>query len=230
MNTPSLVLASASPRRRRLIGWLGLETVATAADTAEDLDSDLAPEGLAVSLALEKADAASPAHPLAPALVAFDTVVVDDGTVLGKPIDEADAWRMLRGLAGGTHTVVTGVALVLGHDDEPVTFAVTTPVAMRALTDDDIALWIAEGECMGCAGAYNIERHLASVDDAECFQNVAGLPLCHVYRALADAVADGTLDPTRFAGLTPPVTRCDEALGRLCALGPAVCAGEARQI
>jgi len=223
MNTATLVLASASPRRRRLISWLGLSATATSADTAEDLTRDLGPTELASFLAAEKALAVRAAGVTAPVLVSFDTIVLDGGAVLGKPVDEADAWRMLRGLAGGTHEVVTGVALLFEGADAPETFAVTTTVSMRTLTDDDIALWVAEGECMGCAGAYNIERHLASVDDGECFQNVAGLPLCHVYRALATAAADGTLDAALASGLTAPVMRCDAALDRSCTLGPVVC-------
>jgi hypothetical protein len=92
---------------------------------------------------------------------------------------------------------------------------------MRTLSDAAIEAWVAEGECLGCAGAYNIERHLAGVDDDQCFHNVTGIPLCHVYRALV-AMPDTTL-----AGLTCPVAACDAALGRTCVLGPLLC-GPAR--
>lgn len=214
MKTPPLVLASASPRRRRLIAWLGLPFEALSTDTTEDLGSPLrsVPPVLARSLAADKARAARVALGDDEAVVlAFDTIVVLDRTVLGKPADEADAWRMLRALSGRTHEVVTGVAVLKPGEREPSTFAVTTEVDMRELDDETIAAWLAEGEALGCAGAYNIERHLASVGEGACYQNVAGLPLCHVYERLARLGVEG---------LVPPVAECDAARGCSCTLGP----------
>ena len=224
----ALVLASHSPRRRRLLSWLGLPFVSTEVDTPEDLDSPLAcdPAALAISLAAEKALAAaetgatSLAAAGAPALVlCFDTIVVLDGRVLGKPTDVADAWRMLRALSGRTHEVVTGVAILAPDDPEPRTLAVTTHVAMRPLDDEAIETWMAHGTFLGCAGAYNIEAQVAEVGTCECYQNVAGLPLCHVYAALAGDPEMREILPGR---LSSPVAACDAALMRLCALGPRV--------
>lgn len=216
--TPSdIVLASASPRRRRLVAWLGLDTQALATDTAEDLTRPLGPTALASVLAAEKATAARAAGATG-TILAFDTIVVLDGVVLGKPVDVDDARRMLRALSGGTHEVVTGVAIMGAAEPGPYAFHVETLVRMRELDDSGIDGWIAGGEALGCAGAYNIEHHLASVDDDQCFQNVAGLPLCHVYRELAAGRAGDA--PT---GLVPPVEACDAALGRRCLLGPVVC-------
>jgi septum formation protein len=215
MMKPEVVLASASPRRRRLIGWLGLPVRAVATDVPEDIPPGCDPASLAIGLAADKARAANGTGSL---VLAFDTIVVHDGEILGKPLDDADAWRMLRALSGGTHEVVTGVAIAGPAPERSAEFSVTTQVSMRVLTDGAIAAWIAEGEALGCAGAYNIERHLASVADDECFQNVAGLPLCHLYAALAR-------DRDLRDALTPPVAACDAALGRRCALGPRVCEG-----
>jgi septum formation protein len=188
----------------------------TAADVPEDLDSPLAadPPALACFIASEKAVAvrASDAVPNAPVL-AFDTIVVLDGTVLGKPADLPDADRMLRSLSGRSHQVVTGCTLLPPGERAPASFSVTTEVRMRDLSDDDIRAWAEKGELLGCAGAYNIESHLASVEDGECFQNVAGLPLCHLYRALATG-AFGVLP-----GLTPPISACEAARGVRCVLG-----------
>ena len=220
MNPPApILLASASPRRRRLVEWLGVDAEMHATDIQEDLTLPLRPAALACALAAEKATEARVAR--ADLLVlAFDTIVVLDGAVLGKPVDLADARRMLEALSGRTHEVITGVALLEPGDASPRTFSVSTPVLMRALTEDAISAWAAAGELLGCAGAYNIEHHLAYVGDAECFQNVAGLPLCHLYRELASGdVRDVP------AGLRAPVAACDTALGRACALGPALCAG-----
>jgi len=216
----SAMLASASPRRRRLIGWLGFTPRVTSVDTPEDLSSPLAadPPRLAAAIAAEKAVAAREEGGDGELVLAFDTVVVHEGRVLGKPVDVADAWRMLRELSGNVHEVTTGVALLVPGASAPLTFPVTTRVSMRALDDATIERWLASGEALGCAGAYNIEHHLASVADDECYQNVAGMPLCHVYAALAG----GALGRPP-SGLTPPVAACDAALGRQCRLGPRVC-------
>ncbi|PKQ16862.1 MAG: septum formation protein Maf [Actinobacteria bacterium HGW-Actinobacteria-7] len=221
MDKPVL-LASQSPRRRRLMAWLGVPFETAAVDTPEELDTPLAsnPVALAASLAAEKA-IASRAEGLAPdALVlCFDTIVVHDGRVLGKPADVADAWEMLRSLSGNTHQVVTGVALMCPGDREPRTFSAVTDVEMKTLTDCQIEAWMAAGTFLGCAGAYNIEAQVASVTDDECYQNVAGLPLCHLYAALK-VLPDGCVPD----GLHSPIAACDEALGRHCRLGPRLAA------
>lgn len=217
MSGSPIVLASASPRRRRLIGWLGLDVRTMSTDTDEDLAQPLEPPRLAASLAAEKALGARGGGEVGTVL-AFDTIVVLDGQVLGKPADVDEARHMLNALSGRTHQVITGVA-VLGPDAEaPVVRPVTTQVRMRTLDAATQDAWLAGDEMLGCAGAYNIERHLASVADDECFQNVAGLPLCHLYRMLASGDAGAPPE-----GLTPPVDACDAALGRQCRLGPAVC-------
>ena len=217
-----LVLATQSPRRRRLLEWLGLPFTSTAVDTPESLDTPLAaaPPALAVSLAAEKAAAARQAGLADDALVlCFDTIVVLDGEVLGKPSDVAEAWRTLRALSGRTHQVVTGVAALPPGASEPHTFAVVTNVAMRSLTDADIEAWMAHGTFMGCAGAYNIEAQVAEVTLDECYQNVAGLPLCHLYAELA---GNPELRAALPGGPAVPIEPCDAALRRCCQLGPRV--------
>jgi septum formation protein len=217
MDATPIVLASASPRRRRLIGWLGLPVTTTAVDIDEDLSLPLDPASLACALAEAKAAEARLAGAQG-AVLAFDTIVVLDGGVLGKPTDLPDAWRMLRALSARDHSVITGVTLLAEGAASGRAFPVETRVTMRPLAEGDIAAWAAEGELLGCAGAYNIERHLASVALDECFHNVAGMPLCHVYRAIA-AGALGSVP----VGLTAPVEACDAALGRHCLLGPKLC-------
>lgn len=214
-----LLLASASPRRRRLIGWLGVETDAVAVETAEDLTDPLGafPPHLTASIAAEKAVAAREEHGDNSLILAFDTIVVADGAILGKPVDLDDAHRMLEALSGRTHEVVTGVALLAPGAGSARTFAVTTHVTMHEITDEDLAVWVAKGELLGCAGAYNIEHHMASVGLHECYHNVAGLPLCHLYAALASGEF-GEID-----GLTAPVGVCDAARGVSCLLGPELC-------
>lgn len=216
METTPLTLASASPRRRRLLAWLGVGYATMTTDTPEDLSSPLksVPSVLARSIAAEKARAAADAGEAPGVIVACDTIVVLDRAILGKPADAADAERMLRALAGRDHEVITGVATMAPGTDEPVTFAVTTTVTMRALDDEAIASWLAQGEALGCAGAYNIEHHLGTVRTDQCYQNVAGLPLCHLFQRLSKLGVEG---------LVEPVTACDASCGRTCTLGPRAC-------
>jgi septum formation protein len=220
MEPDPLILASASPRRRRLLAWLEIPYACVATDAEEDLASPLrrVPPVLARSLAADKARAAragaSAGAGAGETVLAFDTIVLLDGEVLGKPADRSDAERMLRALSGRTHAVVTGVAILRPDSGDPETFAVTTPVTMRALDDAAIDEWLDGDEALGCAGAYNIERHLASVEDGECYQNVAGLPLCHLHRRLAK------LGLAR----TAPLAACEASRGVECPLGRKLCA------
>jgi septum formation protein len=212
---PPLLLASASPRRRRLLAMLGAPYDVASVDTPEDLDSPLraVPPVLARSIAAEKATAARALAQGDATVLAFDTIVVIDRCVLGKPVDLDDAFAMLERLSGRTHDVITGVAIHPPGAPEPHTFAVTTPVLMRDLSRDDMRAWADKGELLGCAGAYNIESHLASVDEDECFHNVTGLPMCHLYRAL---VKSG------YRELTSPVAACNEVRCATCGLGPRI--------
>ncbi len=216
-----IVLASASPRRRRLLSWLGLPFEVAAVDTPESFDTPLAadPAALAISLAEEKAAAALDEGLGHDALVlTFDTIVVLGNELLAKPVDEADAWRMLRALSGRTHQVVTGCTVVCPGERSPRSFAVTTDVQMKQLSDCRIEAWMALGEYMGCAGAYNIEGQVAEVTADECYQNVAGLPLCHVHAELSR----GEAAPCTPGTTQNPVQRCDAALQRLCRLGRSI--------
>lgn len=205
-----------------MLEWLGLPFSVTEVDTIESLDGPLAsdPPALAMALAAEKAEAARALGLDERGIVlCFDTIVVLDGEVLGKPRDLEDAWRMLRALSGRGHEVVTGVAILPPRAEPPTTFAVTTRVMMRDLSDADIEEWMRAGTFMGCAGAYNIEAQIAEVAEDECYQNVAGLPLCHLFARLRR-------DPL-FAENMPgapeyPASACDRALGRTCRLAPRV--------
>lgn len=218
-----ILLGSASPRRRRLLSWLNVPYEVTAVETAESLDSPLAadPPALAIALAEEKMEAVI-LHARPDTLVlTFDTIVALDGKLHGKPTDEADAWRMLKVLSGRTHQVVTACALRFSGGPTSNRFAVVTDVHMHELSDDRINAWIERGEFMGCAGAYNIEEQVADVSVDECRQNVAGLPLCHLYAALT---AGETASLYAGAMLEAPVARCDVELNRKCRLGPRVTA------
>ena len=188
-----LVLASSSPRRRDLLAQAGYEFRVISADICEDLHPGEEPIPYVLRLARAKAEAvaASPGfRDLAqsspsesdPLLIlgADTTVVAPNGEILLKPEDDADAARMLRLLSGGTHQVITGVALVSRGTTEAG--AEITGVTVRDLSEDDIAAYIASGEPQGKAGAYAIQgrfgRYVPRVEG--CYFNVVGLPLVRV--------------------------------------------------
>lgn len=181
----SLVLASASPRRADLLRDAGLTFVVDAADVDESVESGEAPEQYVRRLAIDKARAVARRHPGAKVLGA-DTTVVVDGEVLGKPVDAADAARMVGRLAGRRHLVHTGVAVA--RDGEVTADVATTAVWFAPLSDAEIAAYVATGEPMDKAGAYGIQgaagRFVTRVDGA--LDTVIGLPVALVARLLRD--------------------------------------------
>lgn len=182
------VLASQSPRRKKLLRQMGLVFEVMPADVDED-SPERDPAALVESLSLQKASAV--AHIRKQALViGADTIVVHNGAILGKPADEADAHRMLRQLSGETHQVYTGVALVReGKEHEKITktFHVKTNVTFSPLSDTEILSYIKSGSPMDKAGAYGIQDDRGSVFVERIegdYYNVVGLPLNRLYQEL----------------------------------------------
>ena len=177
-----LVLASASPRRRDLLGRLGLTFDVRPTDADETWPEGLEPGPAAAEVALRKARAVSDVGAL---VLAADTVVVLDGEVLGKPADAADAGRTLRRLSGRTHTVATGLALRL--DGREATAFETTRVTFADLSDDEVEAYVATGSPLDKAGSYGIQDDLGAVFVARVegdYFNVVGLPLHRLYVTL----------------------------------------------
>ncbi len=177
METETIVLASASPRRQELLQQIGCKFRVVVSD-AEELSGDgISPERLAVENARRKAeDVAAKEGSNVPVLGA-DTVVAVDETILGKPKDETDAVRMLRLLSGRQHFVYTGIALVYRGDIyEDV---VRTAVWVDELSAKEIDAYIATGEPRDKAGAYAVQgiaaKYIPRIDGS--FSNVVGLPL-----------------------------------------------------
>lgn len=186
-----LVLASASPRRRELLAQAGFTFQVRPAHIPEDPRPGEDPIAYVVRLAREKAQAvygeltaqhgasgSSATSPLA--VLGADTTVTIDGQILAKPLDAADAARMLRLLSGRTHRVLTGVALVTAEATEVA--AEATAVRFLSLTDEEVAAYIATGEPTDKAGAYAIQGRAARwIPRIEgCYFNVVGLPLALV--------------------------------------------------
>jgi septum formation protein len=197
-----LLLASASPRRRDLLAQAGFSFRVDSIPVAEDRQPGEDPTHLAQRLAREKAEIVFQARtttlddPDDPLLVlGADTIVVCDAEVLGKPMDDADAFRMLRMLAGRTHQVITGVCLISLAGVEVA--SESTWVTMLTLSDEELHAYIATGEPAGKAGAYAIQgrasRWIPRI--AGCYFNVVGLPLALV-NTMIEAAHKNLLQPT----------------------------------
>ena len=147
-----IILASQSPRRRELMGLIGMPFTVRVADVDETLAA-CPPEEAVALLSRKKAEAAR--ETLEEIVIGADTVVVLDGKILGKPTDATDAFRMLRFLSGRRHQVMTGLTVLLGGRCISVTEV--TEVSFRTLTDGEILSYIASGDPMDKAGSYGIQ-------------------------------------------------------------------------
>jgi septum formation protein len=211
-----LVLASGSPRRRELLALGGWTFTVRPADVDESPLPGEAPATCVLRLAESKANATS-SHP-GETIVAADTAVVIDGTLLGKPRHQAESVEMLRRLRGRRHQVHTAIAVRRG--DRLVTDLCTTDVPMRPYTDEEIDTYVATGDPLDKAGAYAIQHmDFHPVESlGGCYASVMGLPLCHFVRTL------------RWVGVTPaadvPVA-CQAFLQYTCPISEAVLRGEA---
>ena len=203
-----IILGSASPRRRELLEQIGISFEVRVSDK-EEVYHSLIPEEIVKELALSKAE--NVAYDLREKqeqvkqisfdqknnvlldtiVIGADTIVVSDGSILGKPKDEADAVRMIRSLQGRSHKVYTGVA-ILDYDDEgkrkSVVHAVETEVFVNSMSDEEIREYAATGEPLDKAGAYGIQgRFAAYIERIDGdYYNVVGLPVSYVYRQLKE--------------------------------------------
>jgi len=184
-----LILASASLRRQELLRNAGIPFEVHPADIPEDPLPGEDARACAERLAREKAWAIAKKRP-ADAVLGADTVVVIDGQILGKPADSDDAARMLCILSGRTHQVITGVCLVVKGRCSVA--SETTSVTMSAISENDIAEYVAGGEPMDKAGAYAIQgvasRWIPRIEGD--YSNVVGLPIALVCRMLGGLHSD----------------------------------------
>lgn len=177
-----IILASTSPRRKELIASLHLAFDVIPSHANEDTPPEWTPEQTVQELALRKALAVYrglEGREQEAIIVGSDTVVVLDGEILGKPVDEADAERMLSRLQGRVHRVFTGVACIDAGNGQSLVHYRQTDVTMKELSDATIRAYVKTGEPSDKAGSYAIQGIGASlVDRIEgCYFNVVGLPL-----------------------------------------------------
>lgn len=182
-----LYLASQSPRRTELLTQVGIDHTVVSSSYEEPNEGHDSPIEMVKALALGKARCAV-GIPEGGIVLGADTIVVLDNEVLGKPQDEADARQMLERLSGRSHSVVTGVALLIKGDE--VVFHNETKVYFKELAPFEIESYIASGEPMDKAGAYGIQGKGALwVEKIEgSYTNVVGLPVEHVYDELCKAL------------------------------------------
>ena len=178
----TLVLASGSPRRRLLLSMAGFECEVVAPGIDEARLDDEPPEDFVRRVAEEKAAAVEITQPAGTRVLGFDTSVVLDGRVFGKPTGEADAATMLLSLAGRTHTVYTGYALVIAGEDRRDGGIDAARVRMKPITSEEAAAYAATGEPLDKAGAYALQgRGKGFVEEVEGLRStVIGLPLDHI--------------------------------------------------
>ena len=184
------MLASASPRRRELLALLGVTFAVQPADVDETPWAGEPALDYVIRVAEDKANVAAERDPDA-LVIAADTTVDLDGTILAKPTDEADAERMLRALSGRAHEVHTHVVVAHGAGGWGMAATVTTQVLFDSLSDTDIAAYVATGEPMDKAGAYAIQGGAAAFVRGVhgSVTNVVGLPLAELRELLRDAEA-----------------------------------------
>lgn len=180
-----IVLASQSPRRRQLLGQMGLEFTTQSPEIDEAAFQGRDARDLVQILSREKARWIAGQVDPETLVIGADTVVVRDGEILGKPKGEEEARAMLASLSGRTHQVCTGVTVCRG--DKVLTQVEETQVTFRPLTDQEIRQYVSTGEPMDKAGAYGIQGYGALLVEGISgdYYNVMGLPVCRLGRILA---------------------------------------------
>lgn len=183
-----IILASNSPRRRQLLAGLDLDfEVRVLPDIKEDYPESLATPDIPVYIASEKAAAYRDLMTDRDLIITADTVVVLGDEVLGKPVDLDDARRMLRALSGNIHQVITGVCLMTRERQR--SFAVTTDVTFKELTDAEIDYYVRKYQPLDKAGAYGIQEWIGYIGVTGLqgsYYNVMGLPVQRIYQELTN--------------------------------------------
>lgn len=182
-----VLLASKSPRRRELLKMLDIPfEIAEAVEIDETYPAEMPPREVPLYLSALKAKAYSELIHDNELIITADTIVINNGDILGKPRDTAQAAAMLHAMAGHTHTVVTGVSLTSAA--KQVSFDVSTEVMFSPLTAEEIEYYVNNYKPLDKAGAYGIQEWIGAVAVSGIegsFYNVMGLPIHQLYRKLS---------------------------------------------
>ena len=181
-----VVLASASPRRRELMGGLDIPfVVQTLPDVDETFPKNLSGGEIPLYISKKKADAYRPMMKEDELIITADTIVWLDGKALGKPLDEEDARRMLRNMSGKRHSVFTGVTITTVK--EQCSFVAQSNVSFALLNEEEIDYYIKKYKPMDKAGAYGAQEWIGYIgmENIEgSYFNVMGLPVQRLYNEL----------------------------------------------
>ena len=181
-----IILASASPRRRELLNGLDLDfVVKSLPDVDESFPDTLVGGEIPLYISKKKADAYRPSMAYDELVITADTIVWLDGKALGKPVDEADAQRMLHNMSGKTHAVFTGVTITTKTEQR--SFVAQSNVSFAVLADDEVDYYIQKYKPMDKAGAYGAQEWIGYIgmENIEgSYFNVMGLPVQRLYSEL----------------------------------------------
>ncbi len=191
-NTPSIILASASPRRHELMTQAGFTFQVIPSHTEERIAYD-SPEEIVEDLAFQKAkdvhlQIQQNNNQRDYLIIGADTIVSYNGEILGKPKDEQEAFDMLKLLSNRTHQVYTGIALLHRTNTQLHThlFHEKTDVTFHSIHDYELKEYIQSGDCLDKAGAYGIQgpfaKHIKCIKGD--YYNVVGLPIAHLYQKM----------------------------------------------
>lgn len=181
-----VILASNSPRRKELLGGLGIDfTVRTLQGIDESYPADLKGEEIPKFISGQKAKAYKASMADDELIITADTIVYVDGEVLGKPVDKGDARRMFHLMSGRKHEVITGVSIVT--KEKTIQFATTTNVTFAELSEEEIDFYIDNYKPFDKAGAYGIQEWIGYIGITGIegsYFNVVGLPVQRLYTEL----------------------------------------------
>lgn len=190
-----VILASNSPRRKELLGGLGIPfEVRTLQGIDESYPDTLRGVEIPIHISGKKAEAYKRTMADNELIITADTIVYDNGQVLGKPKDREEAVQMLRQLSGHAHEVITGVSIVT--KEKTTQFASTSKVFFASLTDEEIAYYVDNYHPFDKAGAYGIQEWIGFVAVTRIegsYFNVMGLPIQRLYTELLKRISDGDL-------------------------------------
>ncbi|HMN25070.1 MAG TPA: Maf family protein [Ignavibacteriaceae bacterium] len=184
-NSVPIYLASKSPRRRKLLKQLNLKFKSFGIDMDESIHKNEKPFKAVTRLSKEKLNLAKTKIKTG-IIITADTIVVLNKTILGKPVNKKDAFRILKYLSGKTHVVYTAYSIYNSINNKTITEYEKTEVPFHELSDEEINDYIAGGSPMDKAGAYGIQDDFGAVFIKKingCYYNVVGLPLAKFYHA-----------------------------------------------
>lgn len=185
-----IILASGSPRRKELLGLLGVEFQIITSNK-EEIITSTDPEEVVKELSVMKAEDVAKNAEGPAVILGADTVVSYQGQILGKPKDKEDAIRMITSFAGDVHQVYTGVCIIRKEADgtkKTISFAESTKVTTYPMTEEEIVRYVDSGEPMDKAGAYAIQGLFAPYikEISGDYYNIVGFPIARIYQCLKE--------------------------------------------